>query len=210
MNKECETCIKRKTVYCPNSIECMATDDKPYYQNRIMLLEENKELKKKYENAVADYEKTMFEKEQLNSLVNSCQEEIRQLKKQLEEYKDKINWYENFEINKTIDKLRLKHNTQQKEFINYLEDNWKQTQDIWYIKILQKYKEITGVPMTGLDDEEEPDLFEMIEDMKNKPKYIEEIKLVEIQNLWDRDIEIEKKLKEITKAVNYLLDKDKK
>lgn len=175
MDKECETCIKRKTVYCPNSIECMATDDKPYYQNRIMLLEENQELKK-----------------------------------QIEENKDKINWYENFEINKTIDKLRLKHNVQQKEFIKYLEDNWKQTQDIWYIKILQKYKEITGVPMTGLDDEEEPDLFEMIEDMKNKPKYIEEIKLVEIQNLWDRDIEIEKKLKEITKAVNYLLDKDKK
>ena len=41
MNEECETCIKRKTVYCPTSIECMATDDKPYYQNRIMLLEEN-------------------------------------------------------------------------------------------------------------------------------------------------------------------------
>ncbi len=49
------------------------------------LLKENQELKKKYENAVADYEKTRFEKEQLNSLVNSCQEEIRQLKKQLEE-----------------------------------------------------------------------------------------------------------------------------
>ena len=46
--------------------------------------EEAKELKKKYENAVADYETTMFEKEQLNSLVNSCQEEIRRLKKQLE------------------------------------------------------------------------------------------------------------------------------
>lgn len=61
-----------------------------------------------------------------------------------QEYKDKINWYENFEVNKTIDKLRLKHNAQQKEFINYLEDNWKQTQDIWYIKILQKYKEIIG------------------------------------------------------------------
>lgn len=49
------------------------------------LLKENQELKKKYENAVADYETTMFEKEQLNSLVNSCQEEIRQLKKQLHE-----------------------------------------------------------------------------------------------------------------------------
>lgn len=33
---------------------------------------------------------------------------------------------------------------QQKEFINYLEDNWNTTQDIWYIKILQKYKEIIG------------------------------------------------------------------
>lgn len=48
----------------------------------IELQQENKILK---ENAVADYETTMFEKEQLNSLVNSCQEEIRQLKKQLEE-----------------------------------------------------------------------------------------------------------------------------
>ena len=47
--------------------------------------EEKRELEKKYVNAVADYETTMFEKEQLNSLVNSCQEEIRQLKEQLED-----------------------------------------------------------------------------------------------------------------------------
>ena len=52
MKKECETCIKRKTPYCPTSIECMATDDKPYYQDRIMILEENEQLKlinKEYE-----------------------------------------------------------------------------------------------------------------------------------------------------------------
>ena len=55
MNEECETCIKRKTVYCPNSIECMATDDKPYYQNRIMLLEENQELKKQLKDKTEDY-----------------------------------------------------------------------------------------------------------------------------------------------------------
>lgn len=54
------------------------------------LLKENQELKKKYENAVADYKTTMFEKEQLNSLVNSCQEEIRELKKQVEEYKKEL------------------------------------------------------------------------------------------------------------------------
>ena len=128
------------------------------------LKEQNDKLKKKYENAVSDYEKTMFEKEQLNSLVNSCQEEIRRLKKQLEENKDKINWYENFEINKTIDKLRIKHNNQQKEFINYLEDLIKfyKNRDSYMVvdihgsydlnnielelleEILQKYKSIIG------------------------------------------------------------------
>lgn len=78
--------------------------------------------------------------EKMVRLINKNQE----LKKQLEENKDKINWYENFEINKTIDKLRIKHNNQQKEFIKFLEYNYKETQDIWYIKILQKYKEIIG------------------------------------------------------------------
>lgn len=34
----------------------------------------------------------MFEKEQLNSLVNSCQEEIRRLKKQNDSLKQKLNW----------------------------------------------------------------------------------------------------------------------
>ena len=52
----------------------------------------------------------------------SLKKENQELKKQLEENKDKINWYENFEINKTIDKLRIKHNNQQKKFIDYLEN----------------------------------------------------------------------------------------
>lgn len=108
MDKECETCIKRKTVYCPNSIECMATDDKPYYQNRIMLLEENQELKKQLKDKTEDY---------------------RRMK-------------DNFDSK--VDVL-TKIATQQKEFIKFLEDNWNTTQDIWYIKILQKYKEIIGV-----------------------------------------------------------------
>ena len=60
-------------------------------------------------------------KELFNEMVN-WREEAKELKKQLEENKDKINWYENFEINKTIDKLRIKHNNQQKEFISYLEN----------------------------------------------------------------------------------------
>ena len=124
------------------------------------LLKQNKELKQKYLNAVADYETTMFEKEQLNSLVNSCQEEIRRLKKQLEENKDKINWYENFEINKTIDKLRIKHNKQQKEFIEYMNKTIEELEcdDVddeemkgyliqridTFKEILSKYKEIIG------------------------------------------------------------------
>ena len=88
--------------------------------------------------------------------------ENQELKKQLEENKDKINWYENFEINKTIDKLRIKHNNQQKEFIEYLEDLIKQNETVvevskyglpkncskllidFYKEILSKYREIIG------------------------------------------------------------------
>ena len=59
------------------------------------------------------------EKEQLNSLVNSCQEEIRQLKKQVETYE--IEGYkQNEELNKMSFNIK-KHKVQQKEFINYLE-----------------------------------------------------------------------------------------
>lgn len=46
MKRECETCIKRKTKYCPNSSECYEIMNKPYYQNKIMLLEENEQLKR--------------------------------------------------------------------------------------------------------------------------------------------------------------------
>lgn len=60
MKRECETCIKRKTTYCPNSIECMDTNDMPYYQNRIMLLEENQELKKQVEEINKMIEKCGF------------------------------------------------------------------------------------------------------------------------------------------------------
>ena len=55
-----------------------------------------------------------------NDCIINLTKENQELKKQLEENKNKINWYENFEINKTTDKLRLKHNTQQKEFIDYM------------------------------------------------------------------------------------------
>ena len=89
------------------------------------------------------------------------EEEHEKLKKQVEEYKDKINWYESFEVNKTIDKLRLKHNTQQKEFIEYMNKTIEELEcdDVddeemkgyliqridTFKEILRKYKSIIGV-----------------------------------------------------------------
>lgn len=116
--------------------------------------------REKYENAVADYETTMFEKEQLNSLVNSCQEKIRQLKKQLEESKDNYNCLlkqkEQFEY---IMSKQVDYQGQKKEFIKYLEDEIEKATTNPYTKlseyvmnrihiykeILQKYKSIIGV-----------------------------------------------------------------
>lgn len=111
---------------------------------------ENQELKQKYLNAVADYETIMFEKEQLNSLVNSCQEEIRQLKKQLEEYKHKGLYNTCLPYSTGYKKAIKEKENQQKEFIKYLEDDLKEKyRDMGYRhnifrEILDKYEEIIG------------------------------------------------------------------
>ena len=94
----------------------------------------------------------------VNEIVSPILKENKELKKQLEEYKA-TNEVLSHELTK--DKVLQqdclitccgipigdipKLITQQKEFINFLEDNYKETQDIWYIKILQKYKSIIGV-----------------------------------------------------------------
>ena len=86
------------------------------------LLKENQELKKQVE----EYENEL---EKADSITQSC---IFNGKKESEiSYRKCLNMLE-------------KHNNQQKDFINFLEDNYKETQDIWYIKILQKYKSIIG------------------------------------------------------------------
>ena len=98
----------------------------------------------------------MFEKEQLNSLVNSCQEEIRRLKKQLE------NKYE--KVGTLTGELLYEENTklinQQKEFIEYMNKTIEELEcdDVddeemkgyliqridTFKEILSKYKEIIG------------------------------------------------------------------
>ena len=64
--------------------------------------------------------------------------ENQEIKEKLEQYQEEV----------CILDMRtgenIKYKTQQQEFIKFLEDNYESTQDIWYIKILQKYKEIIG------------------------------------------------------------------
>ena len=124
MNKKCETCIKRKTMYCPNSIECWATDDKPYYRDRVMLLEENQELKKELE-----------EKNKPQIFIDTQDIEERYAEGLYQDYLEEEN---------------KKYKNQQKEFIEWLESerniNPYDISDYVYEKIintiLSKYYEI--------------------------------------------------------------------
>lgn len=94
------------------------------FDNTMNLIEENQELKQKYENAVSDYETTMSEK--------------NELKKRLENYK-KLGF-------KHLQDKNNKLETQQKEFIKYLEDEIKlgTFPKCVHNTVLQKYKEIIG------------------------------------------------------------------
>lgn len=113
-----------------------------------MIEEENQELKQKYLNAVADYETTMAENKELK----------KQVENTITSYTEEHNLRHNSDLK--LDVLE----TQQKEFINYLEDEIKRinpnnleigelnlrlddikfTQYLIYKEILQKYKEIIG------------------------------------------------------------------
>lgn len=73
MKRECETCIKRKTKWCPNSSECYDTSEMIHYQNRIMLLEERDKYKSLYQN----------EKEKNDTLIRIIKEVKEELKKHL-------------------------------------------------------------------------------------------------------------------------------
>ena len=141
MKRECESCIKRKTTYCPNSTECMATDDMPYYQNRIMLLEENQELKLE----LSGYRQAILEDKDMLGL----KEESEELKKQLTTYKI---LHRDCKVDnlKNISKIEEMEN-QQKEFIEYLEYQVKLQEELndihlatGFEEILQKYKSIIG------------------------------------------------------------------
>ena len=90
----------------------------------LNLKEEIKEILEELENMyeISELEEQVNNINKIRDYIINLQQENQSLKKQLEENKDKINWYENFEINKTIDELRIKHNNQQKKFIDYLEN----------------------------------------------------------------------------------------
>ena len=134
-----------------------------YYKEKDIYIKQLKEkINGVYEERTYLYNKLSAEKEQLNSLVNSCQEEIRQLKKQLEEYKA-TNEVLSHELTK--DKVLQqdclttccgipigdipKLITQQKEFIKYLKDMLDNENDIFSVvrvkDVLNKYKETIGV-----------------------------------------------------------------
>lgn len=113
---------------------------KELFNEMLNWKEESIELNKKYVNAVADYETTMAEK--------------NKLKKQLEEYKEQVNkglYNTCLPYTTGYNKAIKDKETQQKEFINYLEDESKEVyrdgglrQNI-FRQILQKYEEIIGV-----------------------------------------------------------------
>lgn len=125
--------------------------------NAIATLEELKEQvevgEQQYNDLVEEKEKLDAENQVLKDYKNVALTYMKNYLKMELNYRNK-DVAEHFKV--VIDMLNRgnKHgnlvditdcDTQQKEFINFLEDNYKETQDIWYIKILQKYKSIIGV-----------------------------------------------------------------
>lgn len=126
------------TGYCKEASKIISELD---YKNR-MLDKENQELKEKldkYENP-----------EDMTLMMMWCTERVKdenqELEKQLEDANEKILLLQASEP--MLNYKKALEETQQKEFINYLEGQIKTSAEVFrliYKNILQKYKEIIGV-----------------------------------------------------------------
>lgn len=109
-------------------------------EKMVRLINKNQELKQKYLNAVADYETTMSELQELNKQIDELN---KQLENTINSYTEEHNMRHNSDLE--LDILK----TQQKEFIKYLEDMLDDENDIFSVvrvkDVLQKYKSIIGV-----------------------------------------------------------------
>ena len=102
----------------------------------MIKFDKNEFLKPQIYSTLDEYESRCNVVEEIIEEIEQLQQENQELKKQLKNYK-KLGFKYLQDKNNNLE-------AQQKEFIEYLEKMWKETQDIWYIKILQKYKEIIG------------------------------------------------------------------
>lgn len=132
--------------YCSDCNELNCIDNFPHTKiTRAIrkLQQENKELKEKYVNAVADYEKTMFEKEQLKKQLEEWKQHLKYSKEMLDIQGQKGNYdydeymlglYNGMEYIISLFETRepnyisgkdikfINNKSQQKEFILYLEN----------------------------------------------------------------------------------------
>ena len=93
-------------------------------EEMLGLKEQNDKLKKKYENAVADYETTMAEKNELNKQLEVSNELVTQGTLTEMKLRNEVNrWRKEYQDTYKDVRIEIKeYKTQQKEFIKYLED----------------------------------------------------------------------------------------
>lgn len=105
--------------------------------------EESKELNKKYLNAVADYETTMSELQEIKKLLEEKNKPQIFIDAQDIEERYAEGLYQDY-----LEEENKKYKNQQKEFIDYLENMLDNENDIFSVvrvkDVLSKYKEIIG------------------------------------------------------------------
>lgn len=151
MNNEDKIHINSFKFYDRDELEELT---KQYYLENQQLLKENEELKKqlekKYEKVGTLTAEILYEENtRLANEITVLKTENQELKKQLENcYCNRTDCSGRIKDNKQYDSLMQKVESQQKEFIEYLEDMLVSELDIFTVvrvcDVLSKYKEIIG------------------------------------------------------------------
>lgn len=77
MKRECESCIKNKTIYCPNSYECLSKEDKPFYEDKYTILTKAEALDETLKDYIEEIERLIKENQKYKEVIDKAIEILK-------------------------------------------------------------------------------------------------------------------------------------
>lgn len=97
MNKECENCIKNKTIYCPNSDKCLSRENKPFYEDKYTILTKVEALDETLKDYIEELQTLKIQISAREEVCDRLESNWNKLKEYIVESNKTLCWTNNYD-----------------------------------------------------------------------------------------------------------------